>query len=370
MTTNSLEVMYHNKKIGTLVYKDYLTSFQYDKQWINEGFSISPFALPLTDKIYTPKIQPFDGLFGIFNDSLPDGWGRLLVDRMIKKKSINMKNINPLYRLSIIGNSAMGALEYSPKENLTLDKIKSLSLDSIKEQCNKLLANEEIKDLDYLFKNGGSSGGARPKILKKINNEDWIIKFPSSLDPKDIGLQEYLYSKCAKKCGIEVPEIKLLESKICLGYFGIKRFDRKQNNKIHMASASAILETSHRLPNLDYIDLMKLTYILTKDENQVKQMYKLMCFNVFSHNRDDHSKNFSFLYTNKWTLSPAYDLTYSNSFNGEHATTIAGEGLNPTKKDLLRVGSTFGLSINFCKDTIDKIETIVNTDLNNYINKT
>ena len=91
-------------------------------------------------------------------------------------------------------------------------------------------------------------------------------------------------------------ETQLFESKICSGYFGIKRFDRQNGGKIHMVSVSGLLETSHRLPNIDYNILMKLTLELTKNYQDIEQLYRLMCFNVFAHNRDDHSKNFSFLY--------------------------------------------------------------------------
>ncbi|MDC7236731.1 MAG: type II toxin-antitoxin system HipA family toxin [Sphaerochaetaceae bacterium] len=368
MNNYKLNVIYHNSKVGTLIYTNHLASFQYDTDWIANGFSISPFSLPLSTKIFTPSFQPFDGLFGIFNDSLPDGWGYLLMDRIIKQNKVDTKRITPLYRLSILGSSTLGALEYKPNETIYKKDSFERNLDEINEQCKLILNNEKSDSLDYLFKNAGSSNGENPKIFKRYNNEDWIIKFANSQDSNNIGIQEYEYSLCAKKCGIQIPNTHLFESNNCPGYFGIKRFDRKDNTKIHMASASALLETSHRLPNLDYLDLLKLTFYLTKDISQVKQMYKLMCFNVFSHNRDDHSKNFSFLYDDdKWQVSPAYDLTYSNSFNGEHATTINGEGANPTKRDLLQVGLDFGLDTNFCKLIIDKIEDIVKTDLAKYL---
>ena len=136
----------------------------------------------------------------------------------------------------------------------------------------------------------------------------------------------------------------MFSSKICDGYFGTKRFDRIKvdgvEKKLHMLSASAILETSHRVPNLDYDILMKLTLMLTKEHSEVEQLYRLMCFNVFAHNRDDHSKNFTFIYDDvarKWSLSPAYDLTYSYSIGGEHATTVHGNGRNPGIKDILDI---------------------------------
>lgn len=146
---------------------------------------------------------------------------------------------------------------------------------------------------------------------------------------------------------------QLFPSKICSGYFGIKRFDRVNDKKVHMVSVSGLLETSHRLPNLDYNILMKLTLELTKNYQDIEQLYRLMCFNVFAHNRDDHSKNFSFLYDenkNEWHLSPAYDLTCSSSFNGEHATTINGEGKNPTIEDILAVAKNIGIKEKQAKD--------------------
>ena len=150
-----------------------------------------------------------------------------------------------------------------------------------------------------MFKLGGSSGGARPKILTKVDNEEWIIKFPAHADGLNIGLQEYDYSVCAKACGIEMAETRLFPSHACAGYFGTKRFDRvadeRGKKRIHMLSVSAILETSHRIPNLDYLLLGKLTMNLTKSFKEMEKLYRLMCFNVFAHNRDDHSKNFSFM---------------------------------------------------------------------------
>ncbi len=161
---------------------------------------------------------------------------------------------------------------------------------------------------------------------------------PSSMDAPDIGEQEYRYSLCAKSCGIEMPETRLLSSKNCPGYFSVRCFDRRAGKRIHMASAGGLLETSHRIPNLDYTILMRLTMKLTGDYTEVERLYRLMCFNVFAHNRDDHSKNFSYLYEDgRWRLSPAYDLTYSNSIDGEHATTVNGNGRDPGLSDLLAV---------------------------------
>ena len=347
-----LKVFYNDILLGTLAKTpDRVVAFEYDSDWLNNGFSISPFSLPLIKKVFIPKYDPFSGLFGVFNDSLPDGWGRLLVDRLFLKNKINPNEIDNLNRLAVVQESGMGALTYKPEHKFESENNIS-DYDILAQECSKILESQNSENLDELFKLGGSSGGARPKILTSIDNEDWIIKFPSSSDPKNIGEKEYQYSLCAKNCGINMTETRLFPSKICSGYFGIKRFDRKNSKKVHMVSVSGLLETSHRIPNLDYNTLMKLTLELTRNYGDIEQLFRLMCFNVFAHNRDDHSKNFSFLFDDikkEWHLSPAYDLTYSFSFNGEHATTINGEGKNPTLDDILAVAKNIGLKEKFAK---------------------
>ena len=124
---------------------------------------------------------------------------------------------------------------------------------------------------------------------------------------------EYEFNLCAWACGIEIPEVRLFPSKNCAGYFGSRRFDREGNNdrenKLHMFSASALLEVSHRVPALDYETLMSLTWQLTKQADELKKLFTRMCFNVFAHNRDDHSNNFNFLCdSGKWRLAPAMIL--------------------------------------------------------------
>ena len=348
-----LKVSYNDILVGTLAKTpDRVVAFEYDSDWLNNGFSISPFSLPLIKKVFIPKYDPFGGLFGVFNDSLPDSWGRLLVDRLFLKNKINPNEIDNLNRLAVVQESGMGALTYKPEHRFESGNNIS-DYDILAQECSKILESQNSDNLDELFKLGGSSGGARPKILTSIDNEDWIIKFPSSSDTKNIGEKEYQYSLCAKDCGINMTETRLFPSKICSGYFGIKRFDRKNGKKVHMVSVSGLLETSHRLPNLDYNTLMKLALELTRNYQDIEQLFRLMCFNVFAHNRDDHSKNFSFLFDDtkkEWHISPAYDLTYSFSFNGEHATTINGEGKNPTLDDILAVAKNIGLKENFAKD--------------------
>ena len=366
-----LSVFLGNNKVGTLATTvDYRVAFEYTTEWIHNGFSISPLSLPLQKGVFVPRgYDPFEGVFGVFADSLPDGWGRLLVDRMLAKKGVNPAVVDALNRLAIVGSSGMGALTYQPEYHLADENI-GLSLDELAKGCEDILKTNESMDLDAIFRMGGSSGGARPKVNYRIDGEEWIVKFASSYDKKNIGLLEYEYSLCAKECGIKMEETRLMPSKFCEGYFATKRFDRNREKRIHMISAGALLETSHRIPNLDYHILMRLALKITGDYSQLEQLYRMMCFNVFAHNRDDHSKNFSFLFDedkHKWKLSPAYDLTYSNSINGEHATTVDGNGENPGMKELLAVAAAAKLDSNKSERIAKEIEEKVQNRLMKYI---
>lgn len=365
---NKLTVKYNNKIVGTLAMFDkFHAAFEYNNEWIANGFSIDPLNLPLYKKLFTPDVDTFDGLFGVFNDSLPDGWGRLLFDRKLVQNRIDPNSLNPLDMLSLIGNSGRGALEYCPAQNETLET-NNVDLDYVAEECAKIFESQPSRDFEYIYKMAGSSGGARPKVFCKINNEDWIVKFPSSLDPKNICQMEYDYFKCAQNCGIEVPDFQLLTTAKGKKYFAIKRFDRNSGSgKTHMISASSLFNVSHRVPALDYNNLFEATAFITKNCVETKRLYKLMCFNVFAHNRDDHSNNFTFVYDGEWRLSPAYDLTYSSSLNGEHATTINGEGLAPSIDDLLAVAKTAGLPRKWAKDQASSIQEIVNDCLKQYL---
>lgn len=380
---NRLSVFFDNgttkRQVGTLaLYKERYAAFAYSDEWLENGFSISPFSLPLEKKVFIPEWEPFGGVHGIFNDSLPDGWGRLLVDRMLLKLNVQPEELSVLDRLAIVGKSGMGALTYEPEQFLSGESSINADYDELCEECERILNSDFSKsesdkeNLDQLFFSGGSSGGARPKVFAKINGNDWIIKFPSSMDSKEIGLQEYEYNKCAKKCGIEISECELFQSKRCSGYFGTKRFDRADfsRKKILMASASALLETSHRIPNLDYNTLMLLSLQLTKNKSDVEKIFRLMCFNVFAHNRDDHSKNFSWLYDeekSEWKFSPAYDLTYSNSLGGEHATTINGEGKNPTLKDILAVAEKNDIKRSLAEKIALEVQMCVDKELKRWV---
>lgn len=376
MKTNSaLQVLYDGRLVGTLAMTaNHKAAFQYSEEWLEHGFSISPFSLPLKNQVFVPNKDYFDGLFGVFTDSLPDNWGRLLLNRLLRANGQNPDKLTVLDRLAIVGTSGMGALTYYPEKEIQ-EKQGHSNLDELAEQCQKLLNTEYSDKLDELYRLGGTSGGARPKIMTTIDGEEWIIKFPAHVDGRNAGKMEYDYSCCAKQCGITMSETRLFPSDKCEGYFGTKRFDRVIDNgtqkRIHMLTAAALLELDFEQQSLDYHSLMKLTKILTRDYlEDVNNMFRRMCFNVFAHNRDDHSKNFTYLYheaENRWRLSPAYDLTYSNTYYGEHTTTVDGNGRNPGEKEILAVGVAAGMERTECKRIMNQIKDCVNQMLGRYL---
>ena len=286
----------------------------------------------------------------------------------------NPDKLTVIDRLAIVGKSGMGALTYYPEQSFSKEN-DNTDLDELAFQCQKILHTEYSDKLDELYRLGGTSGGARPKIMATINDEDWIIKFSAHVDGENAGKMEYDYSCCARKCGITMSETKLFPSEVCEGYFGIKRFDRISDisgtKRVHMLTAAALLELDFEQPSLDYHSLMKLTKIITRDnKDDVENMFRRMCFNVFAHNRDDHSKNFTYLYdesADSWRLSPAYDLTYSNTYYGEHTTTVDGNGRNPGKKELLAVGTMAGMKKELCMDIITEIKSSINGMLEMYL---
>ena len=286
------------------------------------------------------KIFSVGGNFGVFDDSLPDGWGNLLLDRYLQEKGINPYKLNVLERLSLIGSTGRGALEYRPDKSIVTDD-EFLDFDRLSKEVEKILESKESDgSVDLLYKYGGSSGGARPKVFAKIDGREWLV-----------GEIEYNYSILAKECGIRMAETRLVNGR----YFGVERFDRTPQGKIHTISAAGLLHANYRIPSLDYSLLLKLTLNLTKDMEQVAEMFRLMVFNVLIFNRDDHAKNFSFQWIDgEWKLSPAYDILPSSGFNGYHTTTINGKG-EPKLADIITLANEIGLSKQYVNQAIEEL---------------
>ena len=345
--------------VGKLVLSDKSIFFRYNQPFLDRGLEISPLKLKLNPQVNKANDIPFDGLFGVFADSLPDGWGKLLMDRAFAARDFSLSSISMLDRLAYIGKKGMGALIYRPELALEHNAHFDIELDEIAKESRHIISGNASEVLDQMYHLGGSSVGARPKILVGFNPktqhilgneitlppdyEHWIIKFPAANDPKDMANIEFAYYKMAVEVGIEMSECKLFESKSGKTYFGTKRFDREGNNRLHLHSAAGIMHDNFRYSSMDYGHLMDCAFQLEKDVKVYEKVFRLAAFNVFSNNRDDHSKNFSFLMNIKgeWGFAPAYDLTFSNAGNGMHSTMIAGESKVPTTLHLLKLANYF-----------------------------
>ncbi len=329
--------------------------FEYDSNFLELGLELSPFKLPLKPGVLTCEDRIFEGLFGMFNDSLPDGWGRLLLDRKLMNEGVNPNMLTPIDRLMYVGKRGMGALQYEPEFLGSSVENKPIDLDLFADEVIQFQLHDQDQFIDDLILMNGSSAGARPKALISIDSntssvqitdndpshlhDDWIVKLRSSSDPQDIGPIEYAYHLMAKNAGLILPKARLFKSKKCQGYFGVKRFDRTIDTLVHAHTLSGLLHADHRVPSLDYEAVMKVTHILTKDVGESEKQFRNVVFNVFAYNRDDHAKNFSFLMDERgqWSVSPAYDLTFSSGPGGEHSTTVLGNGRNPGTSDLLKL---------------------------------
>lgn len=348
--------------------------FEYSPDFLQSGIALSPFKLPLKPGVFEDEKRTFDGLFSLFNDSLPDGWGCLLLDRKLRKRGLSYDSITPLSRLSMIGRNPMGALEYEPADEAA-EEVGNVELDSLSGEVDKILAGNDSDVLDELLKLNGSSGGARPKIVAYVSDDrqkiihgganppagftPWIIKFSERYDKLNSGETEYRYSLAAKEAGIDMPPTHLFPSKNGGGYFGVQRFDRTPQGKVHVHTACGLLHASHRFSCLDYENLLKLTLVLTRDITQAEEMVRRMVFNVKSGNRDDHSKNFSFLLNKnfEWRLAPAYDLTPSAGINGEQTAMVNGKGRDITDDDLIAAAKVADIPASAVRSIINTVES-------------
>ena len=355
-----INVLLRDEPVGTLQRDpaNGVCVFEYDKGWLANGFSLSPTELPLQSGLFYADKDKFGGGFAVFEDSLPDGYGLYLLDRMLRKQNTSLVELNPLQRLSIIGTAGMGALTYLPMmtgfhAQKELEDI--AQLDHLQEEALKVLSEKGVGDESYLYYNSANSGGARPKTaLRSRDGSHWLVKFRHVYDPEDIGKSEFLYMKTARACGITIPRIGLVKDR----YFAIERFDfAPDGKKRHVVTAAALLKTDFRKQDVDYTNLLALTGYLTQDPGQVEEMFRRMVMNLVAVNKDDHSKNFSFLCDDgRWSLAPAYDITYSPlGSNGEHATSLFYNG-NPGFDLVLKAGTEIRIPESTCRTIIKEVE--------------
>lgn len=342
--------------VGRLARRRQDLFFEYDAQFLRTGIELSPFRLPLRPGVFAGEASRFDGLMGLFDDSLPDGWGRLLLDRRARTLGLSAAQFGPLDRLSLVGSMAMGALVYEPEQLTEVPTV--VQLESLRKEIARVVADEDAGDLERLFAIGGSPHGARAKALVQIDAKGrlhagvaralpgctgWMLKFRARDDAADAGALEHAYFSMARAAGIDVPETQLLGKSP--GVFATRRFDRDGKRKVHQHTLAGLLEAPHTTPSVTYSDLLVAARRLVGSEVAVRELFRRACFNVFARNRDDHSKNFSFLMdeSGQWRVSPAYDLSLSEGPGGEHWMLVAGEGANPGVTDLERLAKDVSL---------------------------
>jgi serine/threonine-protein kinase HipA len=365
--------------VGTLAWsKDERRAyFEYHRDFLDAPLPLAPFKLAPVGGVIAAPYAPFDGLHGLFNDSLPDGWGRLLLDRRLQKHNVDHRLLTPLDRLAFIGRRGMGALRYVPDKVFGKHTDREIDLDWAAAQADRIQAEVDETNVDRLQDIQGGSAGARPKIMVGLKPntgrivadagedlpdgfERWMVKFRSNADPKEIGAEEYAYSVMAREAGLDMPAARLMRGAKD-SYFAVRRFDRTPDGSAHIQTVSGLLEADHKAPQIDYETLLKVTRLLTRDERHVRQMFRRMAFNVLARNRDDHSKNHAFLLASdgNWHPTPAYDLTLSEGPGGEHSLAVNGEGRRPTHKDMQAVGKGASIPDGEIQEILDHVHTAI-----------
>lgn len=358
--------------VGILAKKEHKVYFEYDKNFLESGIRISPYSIPLQSGLKEFNNISFSDIFGGFADSLPDGWGLLLLDRYLKQNNLPYKGLTSFERLSFTGKTAMGALEYSPA-NLFDNNQEAIDLLQMSQNAIAIYEGDSDYVISKLAKAGGSPGGARPKIVMtekedgifvtdsgvyEDNDNHWLIKFDVSKEFKDFSSVEFLYSLLAKRCGIEMSETKLFKDSKENNYFGTLRFDRLGAYKIHSHTFGSLVESNFRIPCQDYKELMLVCFDLTKNINDVYKVFRLMVFNHLVSNQDDHVKNFSFVMNSdyEWKFAPAYDLTPCFGMNNWHSMTINGKGINISEQDYILATDGVGLDKKKCFEIIEEVK--------------
>ena len=341
--------------VGQLAQQGRSVYFEYNPDFLKTGLNLSPFRLPFQDGVYTHSDSQFGPLPGLFDDSLPDGWGRLLMDRHFAALGLNPESLSPLDRLSWLGTGTMGALTCHPPSDREEPPDAVFNLHDLARQSELVLSGDAQDVLPPLLRAGGSPGGERPKVLVGVRRnqlisgerdlpkgfEHWIVKFSGQLDHADAGMLEYAYMHMAEAAGLVVPPVRLFKAAGQKGraehFFGVQRFDRQGNRRFHVHTFGNLIQSNFRIPSCDYAQLLQTARVLTRHHGDVLAAFRQMVFNILTHNRDDHVKNFAFLFDDvnlQWRMSPAYDLSWSAGPGGEHTMTIAGEGKSPTMGDI------------------------------------
>ena len=329
------------------------------------GANLAVRQAPLLPGVHRVGARRPDALPGFLADSLPDAWGRLLTDRAARRQGLDPRALRGVDRLLLIGDRGVGALTFAPAVDLTVEseaeRTAGVDLDALAAATRDTLSGREAELVDQLARLGGSAGGTRPKVLLAEGPDGtlrggagtlahdevgWLLKFRAPAhDPADIGACEFAYARMAQAAGLDVALPRLFEGRSGR-YFGSRRFDRRGAHRVHVLTAAGLLDVDAAgSVGFDYVDLVKLTRHVTRDEAQAAAAFRHAVFNVLAHNRDDHLRQFAFLRTERgWQRAPAYDLTHSDGPGGEHTLLVAGEGRAPGRAALRRAAAAAAVS--------------------------
>ncbi len=349
--------------------------FSYDATWISNGHDLSPIEMPRQPALYRGRQQSAYYLPGLLADSLPDGWGMLLMDRFFRQTfTTPIERISALERLAYIGDSAMGALTFEPQYEPATAPVEC-SMASLARANQAILSGQDSDILAELIVIGGSPQGAKPKALVLFDPHSqfistdqtlthptatpWLVKFPAQAEPKSICLLEFLYADMAKLAGLTMPAHHYFDIDDTHSAFAVERFDRQDRQRIHIHTLAGLLDIDFRTPSIDYLQYLRCVRMLTGSQAQVEKAYCHAVFNVIFNNKDDHSKNFSFMMNRagQWQISPVYDLSYNTGMNGYHQMDVCGEALKPNYADLTRLAKLADIKSVKAKAIIEQVVT-------------
>ncbi|MVV47963.1 type II toxin-antitoxin system HipA family toxin [Pseudomonas sp. PB120] len=362
---------------GTLVSTTAVTGrphvvFEYSDEAKRRGLELSSYTLPLKGlKLRRDFPSHQLGLPGPVYDSLPDGWGMLLMDRLFRRRGLNAARVGPLERLAYIGNIAMGAMSFEPMAPEGQEPQAHIPLEMLAAEVQEVLKGEGGEFLQTLLLVGGSPQGARPKALvyrdpqsggfttaAKPGLEAWLIKFPAKEEHPEVCAIEMVYAECLRRCGIQTPDTQHFNLPNGLAAFASKRFDRMDGQRVPMQSLAAFTGADYQSPgSLDYVNFLRATHMCTNDVREKAIAFERVVFNVTFNNRDDHPKNFAYLMSpsGTWQLAPAYDVTFCEGPGGYHQMDVMGEALEIDRSAMLKLAQEAEVSVETASGIIDRM---------------
>jgi serine/threonine-protein kinase HipA len=357
-----------NWPLGTLADNGQQLLFEYSPQALHEGLVLSPRHLPLQKQALGHFPSHQWRLPGLFADSLPDGWGMLLMDKLFRQRGLRPEKCSPLDRLSFVGHRGMGALTYEPDTQAGVWP-EAVDLVALANETSLVLQGEDTQTLQRLALLGGSPQGARPKVLVSYDpataristtpmpaGSGWLVKFQALGEHKEVCAIEAFYAQLAKTCGLEVPRTHVFDLGTTQAALGIERFDQVNGLRVPIHSLAGFLHADFRIPSaVDYTTFLRATRMITRDEREVQKAFERAVFNVLFHNRDDHAKNLAYRMDAQrhWKLAPCFDLTYSQGPGGEHQMDVCGEGLNIGRSHLIQLAQQGGLDVKWAEQRLD-----------------